>query len=147
MASTTLPLTFREEETKQLMNYAQAGESASVVGVSARNADSGACVADSGACNADSGARFADAEATDARLPAIRSSVSSCDRSQTLTVQLRKKRREGANYRERRRMRRLNDAFDLLRQRLPHSASFPLSKHETLQMAAEYILALKNLLT
>lgn len=34
MASRTLPITFREEETTQLMNYAQAGESASIVGVS-----------------------------------------------------------------------------------------------------------------
>lgn len=34
MASRNLPITFREEETKQLINLAQAGESASIVGVS-----------------------------------------------------------------------------------------------------------------
>ena len=76
----------------------------------------------------------------------MRTSDSARSRVHLLAAQLRRKRRESANYRERRRMRRMNAAFDELRQRLPHSATFPLSKHETLQMAVEYIMALRDLL-
>ncbi|XP_043200174.1 pancreas transcription factor 1 subunit alpha-like [Amphibalanus amphitrite] len=55
-----------------------------------------------------------------------------------------RRRRESANYRERRRMQRLNEAFDLLREHLPSGSDCPLSKHETLQMAITYILALQE---
>ena len=55
-----------------------------------------------------------------------------------------RRRREGANCRERRRMQRLNEAFDLLREHLPQGSDCPLSKHETLQMAMEYISALQE---
>lgn len=52
-----------------------------------------------------------------------------------------------ANARERRRMKRLNDAFDELRRILPSiNESKQLSKYETLQMAKEYIMALSELL-
>ncbi|XP_037084308.1 pancreas transcription factor 1 subunit alpha-like [Pollicipes pollicipes] len=54
-----------------------------------------------------------------------------------------RRRREGANCRERRRMQRLNEAFDLLRHHLPQGSESQLSKHETLQMAMEYISALQ----
>ena len=37
----------------------------------------------------------------------------------------------------------MNEAFDLLREHLPQSTYCPLSKHETLQMAMEYIAALQ----
>ena len=77
----------------------------------------------------------------------VRAPDVSRSRAQILAAQLRRKRRESANYRERRRMRRLNEAFDLLRRRLPSSATLPLSKQETLQMAVEYIMALKDLLS
>ena len=79
--------------------------------------------------------------------PKVRAPDVNRSRTQILAAQLRRKRRESANYRERRRMRRLNEAFDLLRQRLPSSAALPLSKQETLQMAVEYIMALKDLLS
>ncbi|XP_037084478.1 basic helix-loop-helix transcription factor amos-like [Pollicipes pollicipes] len=55
-----------------------------------------------------------------------------------------RRRRESANCRERRRMQRLNEAFDLLRDHLPQGVDCPLSKHETLQMAMEYISALQG---
>lgn len=58
-----------------------------------------------------------------------------------------RKRRESANFRERRRMQRLNDAFDTLRDHLPRGTACQLSKHETLQMAMEYISALQQQLT
>ncbi|XP_043213049.1 myogenic-determination protein-like [Amphibalanus amphitrite] len=58
-----------------------------------------------------------------------------------------RRRREGANCRERRRMQRLNEAFDLLREHLPSGSDCPLSKHETLQMAMEYIAALQDQLS
>ncbi|XP_037084274.1 pancreas transcription factor 1 subunit alpha-like [Pollicipes pollicipes] len=55
-----------------------------------------------------------------------------------------RRRRESANCRERRRMQRLNEAFDLLRDHLPQGVDCPLSKHETLQMAITYILTLRE---
>ncbi|XP_043210919.1 pancreas transcription factor 1 subunit alpha-like [Amphibalanus amphitrite] len=61
-----------------------------------------------------------------------------------LTDEVWRRRREGANCRERRRMQRLNEAFDLLRQHLPQGSEAQLSKHETLQMAMEYIAALQR---
>lgn len=74
--------------------------------------------------------------------------------SETLTPQKRRccvlsedtrlKRRQGANGRERRRMQRLNAAFDLLRDHLPQGICSQLSKQETLLMAIEYIWALRS---
>ncbi|XP_062540144.1 protein atonal [Armigeres subalbatus] len=61
--------------------------------------------------------------------------------------QIKKKRRLAANARERKRMQSLNDAFDRLRQWLPSLGNDrQLSKHETLQMAQQYITALYELL-
>lgn len=57
-----------------------------------------------------------------------------------------RRRRESANFRERRRMQRLNEAFDLLRGHLPQGTACQLSKHETLQMAITYILTLQETL-
>ncbi|XP_055618556.1 protein lin-32-like [Toxorhynchites rutilus septentrionalis] len=57
------------------------------------------------------------------------------------------KRRIAANFRERKRMLALNEAFDRLRQYLPTIGNDrQLSKHETLQMAQSYITALTELL-
>ena len=61
-----------------------------------------------------------------------------------LSEEVWRRRREGANCRERRRMQRLNEAFDLLRRHLPQGSEAQLSKHETLQMAMEYITALQQ---
>lgn len=64
-----------------------------------------------------------------------------------IPVQIKKKRRLAANARERKRMQSLNDAFDRLRQYLPSlGEDRQFSKHETLQMAQSYILALCELL-
>ncbi|XP_065072954.1 protein atonal-like [Ochlerotatus camptorhynchus] len=61
--------------------------------------------------------------------------------------QIKKKRRLAANARERKRMQSLNDAFDRLRTWLPSLGNDrQLSKHETLQMAQQYITALYDLL-
>lgn len=57
----------------------------------------------------------------------------------------RKQRRKAANDRERRRMTRINVAFDRLRMMLPHTPH-KLSKHDTLQMALSYISELCRLL-
>ncbi|KAH9359974.1 hypothetical protein HPB48_017679 [Haemaphysalis longicornis] len=51
-----------------------------------------------------------------------------------------------ANVRERRRMHRLNSAFDELRKVVPSVSDRKLSKYETLQIAQSYILALRDLL-
>lgn len=60
---------------------------------------------------------------------------------------IKKKRRLAANARERKRMQSLNDAFDRLRTWLPSLGNDrQLSKHETLQMAQQYITALYELL-
>lgn len=56
-----------------------------------------------------------------------------------------RQRRKAASDRERRRMTRINEAFDRLRARLP-CTSFRLSKHDTLQMAVSYISELCSLL-
>ncbi|XP_055596488.1 protein atonal-like [Uranotaenia lowii] len=64
-----------------------------------------------------------------------------------VSPQIKKKRRLAANARERKRMQSLNDAFDRLRKNLPNLGNDrQLSKHETLQMAQEYITALWQLL-
>ncbi|XP_045111425.1 protein Fer3-like [Portunus trituberculatus] len=57
----------------------------------------------------------------------------------------RKQRRKAANDRERRRMTRINVAFERLRTRLPHTPH-RLSKHDILQMALSYISELCSLL-
>ncbi|XP_053210827.1 protein lin-32-like [Panonychus citri] len=60
-----------------------------------------------------------------------------------------KKRRQAANARERKRMKSLNVAFDMLRSVVPsldNSGCRKLSKYETLQMAQEYIDALVKML-
>lgn len=55
--------------------------------------------------------------------------------------------RNEANAREKRRMARLNEAFDKLRKFLPTSdENRPLSKFETLLMAQTYIIALSNII-
>ncbi|KAH7978538.1 hypothetical protein HPB49_005816 [Dermacentor silvarum] len=54
--------------------------------------------------------------------------------------------RTAANVRERRRMHKLNSAFDELRKVVPSVSDRKLSKYETLQIAQSYILALKDLL-
>ena len=60
---------------------------------------------------------------------------------------IRRKRRLAANARERKRMHSLNEAFDRLRRYLPTIGNDrQLSKHETLQMAQSYIMALAELL-
>lgn len=65
----------------------------------------------------------------------------------TATREVKKKRREAANKRERRRMNGLNDAYEKLREVVPTLGSDKkLSKYETLQMAQSYISALKQLL-
>lgn len=61
--------------------------------------------------------------------------------------QIRRKRRQAANARERLRMKNLNAAFDTLRNYLPTiDDNRQLSKQDTLQMAQSYILELKALL-
>ncbi|XP_064458725.1 neurogenic differentiation factor 1-like [Ornithodoros turicata] len=55
--------------------------------------------------------------------------------------------RVAANVRERRRMDKLNVAFDQLREVVPSVSNRKLSKYETLQVAQSYILALAELLT
>lgn len=57
----------------------------------------------------------------------------------------RKQRRKAANDRERRRMTRINVAFERLRTTLPHTP-YRLSKHDTLQMALSYISELCSVL-
>ncbi|XP_055547753.1 basic helix-loop-helix transcription factor amos-like [Wyeomyia smithii] len=60
---------------------------------------------------------------------------------------IKRKRRLAANARERKRMRGLNEAFDRLREHLPSLGNDrQFSKHETLQMAQNYITALCELL-
>ncbi|XP_058811365.1 protein atonal-like [Topomyia yanbarensis] len=60
---------------------------------------------------------------------------------------IKRKRRLAANARERKRMRGLNEAFDRLREHLPSLGNDrQFSKHETLQMAQNYITALCDLL-
>ncbi|XP_058448890.1 basic helix-loop-helix transcription factor amos-like [Malaya genurostris] len=60
---------------------------------------------------------------------------------------IKRKRRLAANARERKRMRGLNEAFDRLREHLPSLGNDrQFSKHETLQMAQNYIMALCDLL-
>ncbi|KAH8033985.1 hypothetical protein HPB51_018496 [Rhipicephalus microplus] len=54
--------------------------------------------------------------------------------------------RSAANVRERRRMHKLNSAFDELRKVVPSVSDRKLSKYETLQIAQSYIMALKDLL-
>lgn len=54
--------------------------------------------------------------------------------------------RVAANVRERRRMHKLNVAFDQLRKVVPSVSDRQLSKYETLQIAQSYILALRKLL-
>ncbi len=57
------------------------------------------------------------------------------------------KRRRAANARERKRMNGLNDAFEKLREHVPHlGGEKKLSKMETLEMAQSYIRALALLL-
>ena len=64
-----------------------------------------------------------------------------------LPVEIRKKRRQAANARERKRMNGLNDAFERLREHIPDLGNDrKLSKFETLQMAQTYISALRDLL-
>ena len=65
----------------------------------------------------------------------------------TTPREVKKKRRDAANKRERRRMNGLNDAYEKLREVVPTLGSDrKLSKFETLQMAQSYIAALKQLL-
>ena len=65
----------------------------------------------------------------------------------TVTRDVKVKRRDAANKRERRRMNGLNDAYEKLREVVPTLGSDrKLSKYETLQMAQSYISALKQLL-
>ncbi|CAN7993542.1 unnamed protein product [Ixodes hexagonus] len=54
--------------------------------------------------------------------------------------------RVAANVRERRRMHKLNVAFDQLRKVVPSVSDRQLSKYETLQIAQSYIVALRTLL-
>lgn len=57
------------------------------------------------------------------------------------------KRRKVANAREKRRMAKLNEAFDKLRKFLPTSdENRPLSKYETLLMAQTYIIELSKIM-
>ncbi|XP_015782125.1 basic helix-loop-helix transcription factor amos [Tetranychus urticae] len=56
-----------------------------------------------------------------------------------------KKRRMAANARERKRMKSLNVAFDMLRSVVPDTQR-KLSKYETLQMAQKYIASLNFIL-
>ena len=59
----------------------------------------------------------------------------------------RQKRRKAANARERSRMRKINTAFNELRQKVPsYTDSDTLSKYDTLLMAQQYICALQELL-
>lgn len=55
--------------------------------------------------------------------------------------------RMAANARERRRMHKLNVAFDKLREVVPSVSDRKLSKYETLQIAQSYIQALAELLS
>lgn len=65
----------------------------------------------------------------------------------SVTREVKKKRRDAANRRERRRMNGLNDAFERLRGVVPTLGSDrKLSKFETLRMAQTYITALNQLL-
>lgn len=63
-----------------------------------------------------------------------------------MQVEQSRQRRLAANERERRRMMRINIAFDRLRMRLQPSSPHRLSKHDTVQMALSYILELSSLL-
>ncbi|KAA0188727.1 hypothetical protein HAZT_HAZT002693 [Hyalella azteca] len=64
-----------------------------------------------------------------------------------VTREVKRKRRDAANRRERRRMNGLNDAFERLRGVVPTLGSDrKLSKFETLRMAQTYITALNQLL-
>ncbi|XP_038061037.1 protein atonal homolog 7-like [Patiria miniata] len=64
---------------------------------------------------------------------------------QLWTNKYRPARRLAANARERRRMDSINNAFDLLRQKVP-SGRRKLSKYDTLLMALNYINELQNIL-
>ncbi|XP_058448959.1 neurogenic differentiation factor 1-like [Malaya genurostris] len=77
----------------------------------------------------------------------MKSSKPTTKRRKLLPPVVRRKRRLAANTRERNRMRALNEAFDRLRLYLPRIGNDrQLSKHETLQMAQNYIAALSELL-
>jgi hypothetical protein len=79
--------------------------------------------------------------------PYIKSSGKSKKSEPNLPESVMKKRRLAANARERRRMDQLNQGFDRLRTVLPGlGPETQLSKHETLQMAQEYINQLSQLL-
>ena len=66
----------------------------------------------------------------------------------TLPLHVRQKRRLAANARERKRMTSLNQAFEKLREILPHQhRDRPLSKMEALQLAQNYIKELSSTLT
>ncbi|XP_054715551.1 protein dimmed-like [Uloborus diversus] len=72
---------------------------------------------------------------------------SSRKRRQTLNARERNLRRLESNERERMRMHGLNDAFQALREVIPHiSMEKKLSKIETLTLAKHYIMALTNVI-
>ncbi|XP_022257005.1 twist-related protein-like [Limulus polyphemus] len=74
-----------------------------------------------------------------------RSSTNGRRRRQTLNARERNLRRLESNERERMRMHSLNDAFQSLREVIPHVAmERKLSKIETLTLAKNYIMALTN---
>ncbi|XP_015782445.1 protein lin-32-like [Tetranychus urticae] len=76
------------------------------------------------------------------------SKLSKSHKSKQLPSTTTKKRRMAANARERKRMKSLNVAFDMLRNKVPKlpDAKRQLSKYETLQMAQTYIALLNEML-
>lgn len=70
-----------------------------------------------------------------------------CLTSKSSLPTIRQERRKAANARERSRMRKINTAFNELRQKVPsYTESDTLSKYDTLLMAQQYICALQELL-
>ena len=73
--------------------------------------------------------------------------VTTASVSSTYKPCVQKKRRKAANARERCRMKKINTAFNELRQKVPsYNESDRLSKYDTLLMAQQYICALQDLL-